>query len=254
MQQKEREQQMSPAERRRRTEARKRRQKAEQRRRQKKLLLYIGGGVLAAVLIGLIIFGVTKLTAGGSKEITAQNGTFVIALDAGHGGEDIGQSNGETVEKNVTLDICNKLKSMLEDQLHYQVVMIREDDTRISKEERVQAANDSHADLLISIHCGYAENTSETGAVSHYKKDSSASEDLADMIQEALEDVSGIPNGGAREGSYEIISSTEMPAVLVEIGYLSNMEEAGSLSDDQYQSTAARGIATAIAKKLGQSS
>lgn len=251
MQENEREKQMSPAERRRRMEARKRRQKERQRRKRRRLMMIIGGIVLAVLVIGLIVFGITRLTSGGNSEIKAKGDTFVIALDPGHGGEDIGMSNGDTVEKNVTLDICSKLKIMLERQ-GYQAVMLREDDTRVAKEDRIQAANDSKADLLISIHCGYSDDASESGAVSHYKKESKASENLAEMIQESLAEISGIQNGGASEGDYEIVANTDMPAVLIEVGYLSNAEEAASLGDDQYQSTAARGIATAIVKKLRQ--
>ena len=126
----------------------------------------------------------------------------------------------------------------------------REDDTHFSKEERVQKANESGADLLVSIHCGYSEDVSASGAVSYYKKDSRESAYLAEMIEEALVKESGALNGGFQEGSYSIISDTEMPAVLIETGYISNAEEAASLADDNYQNDVAKGIAKGIIMSL----
>ncbi|MCI9681194.1 MAG: N-acetylmuramoyl-L-alanine amidase [Lachnospiraceae bacterium] len=245
----ERDREMSPAERRRRMEARRRRQKAQEQRRRKKLMLLIGGGAAALVVIGIVIFAVKHFISGGPAAIASKNGSYVIVIDPGHGGEDMGMSNGEAKEKQVTLDICSKLKVMLESQ-GCQVVMLREDDTRISKEERVQKANEAQADLLVSVHCGYSDNSSISGAVSHYKKGSKESRYLAEMIESALVKESGALDGGSGEGSYSILSDTEMPAVLVEVGYISNMEEAGSLTDDSYQNDAAKGIAKGIIMSL----
>lgn len=253
MERNERERQMSPAERRRRMEAKKRRQKERARKKRIRMLILIGMGAAAIALIGLIIFGIVKRVSGsGSSEIASKSGTFVIAIDPGHGGEDIGQSNGDSVEKNITLAICSKLKTMLEDQLGYQVIMLREEDLRLSKEERVQKVNESQADLLVSIHCGYSEDAGISGSVSYYKTDSKSSKDLANKIQEALVEVSSTADGGVKEGNFSIISNTEIPSVLIEVGYLSNFEEASNLSDDKYQSTIARGIATGIKNKLAK--
>lgn len=236
-------------ERRRRMAARRRRQKELEQRKRKRLLVIIGIAVLALVVTGLIIFLVTKFISGSSKTITSKNGTFVIAIDPGHGGEDIGMSNDSTLEKQVTLDICSKLKVMLEGQ-GCQVALLREDDTHLSKEERVQKANESGADLLVSVHCGYSDDGSASGAVSYYKKDSKESAYLAEMIEQALVKESSALDGGFQEGSFSIISDTEMPAVLVEAGYISNAQEAASLADDSYQNDVAKGIAKGIIMSL----
>lgn len=253
MEQNGRERQMSPAERRRRMEAKKRRQKERARKKRIRMLILIGIGAVAIAIIGLIIFGIVKLVSGGgSKEIASKSGTFVIAIDPGHGGEDIGRSNGEAVEKNVTMDICSKLETMLEGQ-GYQVIMIREDDSRMSKEDRVQKANESQADLLVSIHGGYSEDSSASGAVSYYDKNDKQSKYLSEMIQEALVKESGASDGGSQEGEFGIVSDTEMPAVLVEVGYMSNDSDASSLTDDAYQNNIAKGIAKGIIKSLKES-
>ena len=240
---------LSPEERRRRREARRRREQEMKRRKKKRILVLTGVILVALIVLGLVGFGIYKLVGGSTKEISAKGTEFVIALDPGHGGEDIGMSSGETTEKQVTLDICSKLKIMLESQ-GYRVVMTREDDTRVSKEERVAAANASSADLLVSVHCGYSQNSTASGAVSHYKADSGESAYLGENIQAALVKESGASDGGFSEGSYTIITDTEMPAVLVEVGYLSNMQEAENLADDSYQNDTAKGIAKGIILSL----
>ena len=246
MERSERERQMTPAERRRRMEAKRRRQKERARKKRLRMMILIGMGILALAIVGLIVFGIVKLVSGsGSKKIASKSGNFVIAIDAGHGGEDIGRSNGDAVEKNVTMDISSKLKTMLESQ-GFQVVMVREDDARMSKEERVQKANESQADLLISIHGGYSEDVNASGAVSYYNKENKQSKNLAETVQSALVKESSASDGGALEGSFHIISDAEMPAVLVEVGYISNAEEALNLADDSYQNEVAKGIAKGI--------
>lgn len=217
-------------------------------------MILIGGGILVLAILGLIIFGIVRLVSGGgkAKEISAKGDTFVIAIDAGHGGEDIGQSNGDTVEKNVTFDIASKLKTMLEGQ-GCQVVMIREDDTRIAKEDRALKANESGADLLVSIHGGYSDDTGASGAISYYKKGNAQSQYLAETVQKALVKESGAMDGGTLEGSFSIIADTQMPAILIEVGFLSNTEEAAKLFDDSYQNDLAKGIAKGIIMSLKES-
>ena len=134
-------QRLTPEQRRRKMEIKKRKQRELKRRKRKKKIL-IGVGIAAGVLVlALAIYLIITLLGGGSHEIAAKGETFVIALDPGHGGEDTGMTNGEAVEKEIDLKICSKLKIMLESQ-GYQVVLTREDDTRLSKEERVSLANE----------------------------------------------------------------------------------------------------------------
>lgn len=242
--------QLTPEQRRRRAELRKRKQREQQRKKRRKKLL-IGAGIAVCVLVlAFSIFQVIQFIGNGSETISARGETFVIALDPGHGGEDTGMTGGEAVEKDVDLKICSKLKIMLESQ-GYQVVMTRGDDTRLSKEERASLANASGADLLVSVHCNYAETDTElTGAVSCYQDGSKKSRTLAENIQERLTEESGAADGGCEAGDYTILNDTEMPAVLVQPGYLSNETEAAKLADDSYQNDVAKGIAYGILASL----
>ncbi len=288
-------QHVSPAERRRRTEMRKRRQKEIQRRKRRRLILLILGGIFGIAALAGIIFGVSRLV--GSPEISAKGDTFVIAIDPGHGGEDTGMSAEAVMEKAADLKICSKLKIMLESQgcqvimtreedtrlskeervklanesgadllvsvhCNYklkimlesqgcQVIMTREEDTRLSKEERVKLANESGADLLVSVHCNYSEeDESLSGARTSYKKGDKKAKALAENVQEALVKETGAADGGTEKAEYTILTDTEMPAVLVEAGYLSSEAEAAKLAEDTYQNDVAKGIAKGILASL----
>lgn len=246
-------QQLSPAERRRRMERRKQREKERRRKKRRKRIL-IGIGIAAAVaLMVFIVWFVSNLVSGGAdKRISAKGDTFVIALDPGHGGEDLGMNGAGAYEKEIDFQICSKLKIMLESQ-GYQVVLTREDDSRVSKEDRVSAANDSQADLLVSVHCGYSEeDASLSGALSSYKSKSKESKALAENIQEQLVSESGVTDGGVHKQDFTILESAQMPAVLVEVGYLSNDAEAVNLTEDVYQNDLAKGIAKGIILSLNR--
>jgi N-acetylmuramoyl-L-alanine amidase len=243
------ERELSPAERRRRMEARrKRQQKARRKRKLQRLLLILALIAVTAALIICIVF-IVRRVSGGDKKISAQGSNYVIAIDAGHGGEDTGVSSSYALEKDVTMNICSKLKIMLESQ-GYEVVMTRSDDSHITTDERVDAVNASAADLLVSVHCGYSDDANVSGAVSHYKSGSRESRTLGENIQAALVKENHAVDGGSGTGKYIILTSTEIPSVLVEVGYQSNSLEAEDLADDSYQNDTAKGIAKGIIASL----
>lgn len=246
---------LTPEERRRRQAARRRRQKELARRRRRKRILAAIFGILGIAALVVLVLLVYRFVKGGSSSslIEAKGDTFVIALDPGHGGEDIGMSNGDVTEKAVTLAICEKVKVMLESQ-GYEVVMTRSEDSYIAKEDRVSLVNSSSADLLVSVHCGYSDtDASQSGAVLHYQAGSGESEALAAQIEDHLVQEAGVTDGGSKAGSYTILTDTQVPAVLVEAGYLSNAEEASRLADDSYENEIAKGIAKGIILSLDRS-
>ncbi len=234
---------------------RRQRELRRKRRRKKKMIrlaVLISGAILAIALIIFIVYMAVKLVGGRvSKEepIKPKGDTFVIMLDAGHGGADIGLSSGELAEKNASIDIVEKLKVMLESN-GYEVVLTRADDTRLSKEERVQAVKDSQADLLVSVHLNYSEDENASGIETYYRKGSDQSKLLADKVVAAVAAETEAKDGGSHVGAFTIINDVEIPAVLVEVGYASNAREAGSLTDDSYQNLTAKGIAKGIIRSL----
>ena len=244
---------MSPAERRRKAAARKRRQQELKRRKRRRAVLTVIGILAAAVVIGALVIVIMNYMGDGSNtKIDGKGSTYVIAIDPGHGGEDIGMSSASIEEKEADLRICAKLKIMLESQ-GYQVVMTREDDSRISKEERVAAANASGADLLVSVHCNYSETDADVSGVRvNYSDGDKESRSLAENIDAMLVKETGAKDQGSKTCDFSIVNDTDMPAVLVETGYLSNETEGSNLADDVYQNSVAKGIAKGVLMTLNR--
>jgi len=185
----------------------------------------------------------------------------IIVVDAGHGGKDPGAIRGEYVEKDITLAVSKKLADYLS-QAGAMVVMLREDDydlagdadtsmanrKREDLKQRVKIANESKADLYISMHANADPSPQWSGAQTFYNGSSERSKVVAVCIQEELIRILGNTNRKAKTGNYYILNETEMPSVIVEIGFISNSREARQLTDSEYQSKLAFVILSGIAK------
>jgi N-acetylmuramoyl-L-alanine amidase len=175
-----------------------------------------------------------------------------IVIDAGHGGKDVGAiSCLGFYEKTVNLQVARKVASLLR-QRGLKVVMTREGDEFIELEERAAIANRNNAQLFVSIHCDSMEKSSTQGFTIYVARSGSrASRQAADAIAQAMAKT-GIDKQGVREADYKVLIYTQGPAVLVELGYLSNYQEAGLLKDSSFQNRLAEAIADGVADFLGQ--
>jgi N-acetylmuramoyl-L-alanine amidase len=183
------------------------------------------------------------------------DGTIVI--DAGHGGKDPGaiSSNG-TQEKVVNLQIALKVQRLLED-LGFNVIMTRTDDTFVDLYERANIANRNNADLFVSIHHNSTLNKAVQGLEILYCPRGSGvgktadQYPLAEIISKSiLQSTGGIDRGIIQRPGLVVIRETKMPAVLVEVGYLSNAEEEARIINDGYQNKVAQGIISGIQNYL----
>lgn len=167
----------------------------------------------------------------------------LIVVDPGHGGFDpgaIGYSGLQ--EKDVNLNIALKVRNyLLKDG--YRVLMTREDDRFISLKQRVEKANTSKADLFVSIHINASSSEFSEGTetfLAPNKIDSSSS--LAKTIQQELVDELNLYDRGVKEENLYVIKYTDMPAVLIEVGFISNPHEESLLESEIYRDRAARAI------------
>lgn len=173
-------------------------------------------------------------------------GSRLIVLDAGHGGRDQGTSSGEILEKDINLAMAGRLAELLE-EAGETVILTREDDTKIGLEDRAAFANEKEADLFVSLHCNYCEEDPGVhGLECYYREDSEEGENLANRIVEAMESGEGIDSRGMRTANFRVLCRTDMPAVLVEMGYLSNRSERGKMTDEDYQKLLAEKLAEGI--------
>ena len=214
-------------------------------------------------------FGATSADVVAPKKIgSASRGNYdvlnkVVYLDAGHGGYDPGASYFGISEKSLTLAIQSRVKDKLEAE-GYQVVTTRTSDTYVDLTDRSRAANASESDIFVSIHINasgssaaqgietyyyqpYAEYPSRINATYHANPTRlSMSDTLANAIQSSLINATGAQNQGVKRQTFAILRETTAPAVLLELGFLSNPQEAARLNTSAYQETLANAIVAGI--------
>ncbi len=168
-----------------------------------------------------------------------------IAIDPGHGGADPGAIGFSGLkEKEVTLATALELVRLLE-AAGAEVVLTRTGDQTVSNLRRVNLANNSGADLFISIHANsYSKNESNGTETFYYpnRNNSSDSRFLAGLLQKELVDVLRLRDRGVKTNSFYVIKNTEMPAALVELAFLSNPEEEALLKDEKVLRSAAAAL------------
>jgi N-acetylmuramoyl-L-alanine amidase len=220
---------------------------------------------------------------------TPRTALQTIVIDPGHGGEDIGVRGAEGVEeKQVTLDVARRLRGLIETRLGVRVLMTREDDRALGLDERAAVANNSKADLFLSLHANAAPVPAVAGAeVFHLRLDREAEEvrrsteaeaielpvlggatrrldvirwDLAQSVHvEASAVLAGVLEESLRaqvpmgprprqEAPLRVLMGANMPAALVEIAYLTNPDQESRARSDAFQNAVAQAIFDAIVK------
>ncbi len=171
-------------------------------------------------------------------------GEKVIVIDAGHGGTDCGATRAGIKESDITLNVALRLEAILK-QKGYKVYMTRRSDQTVSLQERVDIAEGKDEDVFVSIHVNSSENTSPVGTETHYYHQYSYN--LAKCIQaELVKNVTESPNRGLIKSRFYVINHTTKPAVLVEIGFISNEKERMQLVSADRQQRTAKAIAEGV--------
>lgn len=232
----------------------------KRRRRRKRILCRIAASFITIFLLLAVIFlsfGFARWILTRENSISAftkeiqlpwnfSSKTVDIVLDAGHGGKDQGTSAKEVLEKDINLKIVQKTQKLLEDA-GYKVGMVRNDDTFVKLGERAEYANEREAKVFVSIHCNSSESGKGNGIETYYAEEKTEdSRPLAEFIQENVILQTNARDREARTADYAVISHTDMPAALVEVGFLSDADERTLLQQDDYQELLAKGIADGI--------
>lgn len=187
-------------------------------------------------------------TGAAGTEILTEKAAPVIFIDAGHGGTDEGCAREGVQEKVINLDIAKLVKAKLE-VLGYEVIMAREDDTYIAKEERVKKANAANADIYISIHQNATETDNVSGIEVWYDGTDTSrnSKRLAQLMWQQTMKSTGTQMRELRgDADFHVTGNTMMPACLIECGFISNEDERLKLSSPEYQEQIAAGIAQGV--------
>ncbi len=198
------------------------------------------------------------------KEITAQNsgdnnGKIVVVIDPGHGGRDSGAlSRNGIAEKDITLAIAKQIinvgKSEKSDKMELYLTRYR--DTLISLSDRTKLARKLKADVFISLHCNHSDNPNAKGVevyVSKYKNDiTDKAVSLAYLLEKSLSFNIGIKSRGVKFGNFQVLrENRKRVSVLVELGFLSQVDEEVYLSSQIGQRTIALILYKSIVENLG---
>ena len=210
-----------------------------------------------------------------------------IAIDAGHGGDDEGVKSGDGAkEKDLTLAVARRAKAVVETRLGLRVLLTRDDDRNVPLDERTAIANNNKADLFISLHANGSMRSTTTGAsifCAAFDKDAAQaaaaggaerlptfgggsrdielvpwdlaqtrhldrSERFAELLEQQLHDRVPLSSRVIDRAPLRVLESANMPAVLIELGYLTNAEQAKLLASDTFQVTAVQALYEAIVR------
>ena len=199
---------------------------------------FLGAGLCITTLAG----AASKQRRSGEDQASRQSA--VVVIDAGHGGFDRGGIPGQRVaEKTMTLDVALRLQTVLQDA-GYRVVMTRESDVFVPLGTRVAIANSYPNGILVCIHFNAARRSSASGIETYfYSRDSLT---LASAIHYNVAGGAPSSNRGVRRRGYFVLRRTRIPAVLVELGFLTNPTEARYVQNSSYRQKLAEEIARGI--------
>ena len=175
-----------------------------------------------------------------------QRMTGTVVIDPGHGGKDPGASSIlGFYEKGINLSVALKVARLLE-QRGLRVKMTRTDDYFVELEDRAAVANNLNADLFVSIHSDSFPKSSRRGYTIYIARSaSSSSRRAASAISRSMSGT-GLNSFGVQTAGYHVLTGTRGPAVLVEMGYLSNRREAALLRSSSFQNRLAQAVADGI--------
>jgi N-acetylmuramoyl-L-alanine amidase len=172
-----------------------------------------------------------------------------IVLDAGHGGDDAGVVADGATEAEVVWDLASRLEGRLS-ALGVQTWFTRGPGNGASEEQRAKLANDVGADLLLSLHIDGSSSPRANGIATYYygagESASTIGERLADLALRELVARTGMGNNRIHGKTWELLRLTRMPAVRVEVGYLTSPEDRARLRNPQFRDTIAEGLLVAV--------
>ncbi len=172
--------------------------------------------------------------------------TMKIFIDPGHGGDNPGAIAPTGLEEaTVNLDVSLRLGNILTER-GYQVNYSRTTNINVSLSERARLANLWGADYFVSIHCNSATNPTYNGTESFYYRNGTVAQRFAQTVNTALVRQTGLVDLGVKARNLAVLRLTAMPAILVELAFLSNPREAALLASESFRQNCAVGIANGI--------
>lgn len=177
------------------------------------------------------------------------NGKSSVVLDPGHGGSDYGAIRCGINEKDINLDVAKRIEAILAGK-GVSVTMTRNIDTFVSLEDRTIITANKNPDIFVSIHVNSSVKPEITGIETHYYHQNSLN--LAQTIHANMMSFIRSRDRGLFKSKFYVINHTEVPAILVEIGFISNNNERCELISEKRKQETATAIANGILKYLNK--
>ncbi len=194
---------------------------------------------LAAVLRGCAVLWFFLAAA-----VPSHAGRFSrVVIDAGHGGHDNGGQFGYLYEKHLALDTSFRLQRYLEGK-GIKCSLTRQRDNFVSLEDRPGMANRIGRSIFVSIHFNYVSYSGPAGTETFYYN--AEGQKLAAQIQGLVASGLGTPNRGVKFGRFKVLRSCNMPAALVEGGFISTNKDRARVLDPRYRQRLAELIGDGI--------
>lgn len=179
-------------------------------------------------IITLVITGFISLTAF-TNNITDHD-KITIILDAGHGGKDKGSQNNYVAEKDISLEIIQRVKKLNQNK-DIEIILTRENDVDKSFNDRTEMINSIKPDYFISIHLNKSNNETINGyEVYHNPKDLDAKK-LATNFINSFD--SPLNNRGTKEGNFNILRNSNVPGIIYEVGFISNDNDYNYITSEE---------------------
>ena len=201
-----------------------------------------------------------KVTEIKDEPFEFDGGDRVIVLDPGHGGSDAGAIGPSGItEKYVALEVSLKARDLLTAS-GYQVVMTRTTDVDVAApgvpdSTELQARVDKappNAALFISVHCNAFSNGKANGMETYHAPTAVQGARLARLLNEELERLGGLSNRGVKAARFYVMTHSQCPASLIELGFITNPREEQLLASDDYQQKLAQAITNAVNRYFNQ--
>ncbi|MBN1917190.1 MAG: N-acetylmuramoyl-L-alanine amidase [Verrucomicrobia bacterium] len=191
--------------------------------------------------------GASETEAGDPGDEPCRWRISTVCIDAGHGGSDTGTQTDGAAEKTIVLDLALRVRDALEAE-GLTVVMTRETDHTVSRTERAAICNRTEAGVFLSIHCNGYHDPAVSGVEVYYlgRGASAETSHLATLVHDALVEAVGARDRGIRPAGFTVLAGTHCPAVLVEVGYLSNDNDRARLLDETGRQAIAAALAAAV--------
>lgn len=192
------------------------------------------------------------------KEASGKLANKVIVVDAGHGGTETGTKWGELLEKSINLKVAKLLATNLTAE-GASVVMIRDDDSNVPLLSRPETANQSKADLYVSVHVNSNRTAgSVSGGITFYHMQDSTSMLFAQCVQTEIAKVSKLPDMGVwsdsriyKKKGFAVLRGASMPAILIEMGFINHPTDRKRIVQSSFHEDVARAIVDGIKIFIG---